>query len=319
MTKVRIATFNAENLFARYRFNDETPGDIVTDGWKINDTKFSVYDETSKELTSLAIKEAKADILALQEIENHDVLKKFRTTFLGGYKTYPYTMLVSGNDPRLIDVAVMSKFPIKHARSYMHLRRKDNKWWAFSRDCLEVDVAIKDGFNLTLFINHFKSMLDKSDPKNGRKNTRAKRVEQSEKVMEIVKSRFGENPGNHLFIILGDLNDYLETDNQGTSGIKNLVEWDQIENVIDRLPKDERWTHYYKGHQNSGDAAYKQLDYILPSKSISQANPDILPEIIRNGMPLRASKYQGPRFEGIGQNKPKASDHCPFVFEIEVE
>lgn len=48
----------------------------------------------------------------------------------------------------------------------------------------------------------------------------------------------------------------------------------------------------------------------------TQANPGI-PEVIRNGQPLRATRYTGPRFPGVGQDNPKASDHCPVVFEIE--
>ncbi|MGH9927413.1 MAG: hypothetical protein ACRD5B_18755 [Nitrososphaeraceae archaeon] len=31
-----------------------------------------------------------------------------------------------------------------------------------------------------------------------------------------------------------------------------------------------------------------------------------------------ADRYTGPRFDGIGQEMPSASDHCPVVIEIEV-
>jgi hypothetical protein len=40
------------------------------------------------------------------------------------------------------------------------------------------------------------------------------------------------------------------------------------------------------------------------------------PEIMRKGLPTRATQYTGPRFPGIGDNKPKASDHCPVVATI---
>ena len=44
----------------------------------------------------------------------------------------------------------------------------------------------------------------------------------------------------------------------------------------------------------------------------------MLPQIIRNGLPLRDDKFKGERFPGVGDTNPKASDHCPVVIELEV-
>lgn len=115
-------------------------------------------------------------MLALQEVENLDTLKRFRSQFLGGPSAWRYAAAIDGNDPRLIDVALLSKHPIVHLRSHHDLRKGNSA--VFSRDCLEVDVEV-DGRRITLFVNHFKSMLDTRDPKNGRRNTRAKRQQQS--------------------------------------------------------------------------------------------------------------------------------------------
>jgi hypothetical protein len=62
-------------------------------------------------------------------------------------------------------------------------------------------------------------MLDKKAPKRGRKNTRAKRLLQSETVMDIVKARFETAPGGSPLVVLGDLNDHLAADQGTTSGI----------------------------------------------------------------------------------------------------
>lgn len=307
MAKVRVATFNVENLFARWRFNaDINPADANKRGWTVDETKFEELGVDAKALTGMAIREVKADILALQEVENVDTLKHFRSQFLGGRSEYPYVAGIDGNDPRLIDVAVLSKLPIVHVRSYQHLMDPKSKTSTlFSRDCLEVDIEV-DGKILTLFVNHLKSML------GGRKATSARRKLQAKKVKEIVKDRFGASPGKESFIVLGDFNDYLETDKQGKTGIADLVKWDQVENVIARRPTEDQWTHYYASGRD-----YKQLDYLLLSKALAKANGGA-PDIMRKGTPLRADRYKGERFPGVGLDNPKASDHCPVVMEIEV-
>jgi len=176
-----------------------------------------------------------------------------------------------------------------------------------SRDCLELDLPLPEEGVLTLFVNHFKSML------GGRDETRPKRERQARAVMEIITERFGPDAGEHPFAVLGDLNDYLEEDKQGTTGIAELVRWKQLENVVERLPEEERWTHFW-----ARGRAYHQLDYLLLSRSLAEANP-ANPEIMRKGAPLRAERYQGERFVGVGRDNPKASDHCPVLIEIATE
>lgn len=314
---MRIATFNCENLFARFRFKDGVdPAAASLQGWDVNEQAFVGFTSEEKRLTGEAIRETKADVIALQEVENLETLKRFRTQFLGGPSGYRYAIAVDGNDPRLIDVALLSKFPIVHVRSYHHVRSADNRSYLFSRDCLEADVELPDGRVITLYANHLKSMLDMFDPCNGRANTSARRSEQAEAVVRIIKDRFGPNPGNSNFVVLGDLNDYMQSDTPGEPAITSLVEWSEVENVVDRLPEDERWTHFYKGNSTcETPPSYHQLDYVLLSRALADQT-DSQPEIVRNGIPKRADRYEGPRFEGIGVDSPKASDHCAVVIEI---
>lgn len=118
MTTIRIATFNVENLFARFKFKANTnPNVAVRDGWRADQTKFKIHAEDSKEITASVIIDMNADVLALQEIEGQDTLKRFRNEFLGGYRDYPHVMCIDGNDPRYIDVAVLSKYRILSATS----------------------------------------------------------------------------------------------------------------------------------------------------------------------------------------------------------
>ena len=234
MTTLRVATFNVENLFARWKFDEDVdPSRANKHGWTVDDTLFDELGVDEKTLTGMAVREVKADVIALQEVENVDTLKHFRSEYLGGRSAYPYVAGLDGNDPRLIDVAVLSRLPIVRIRSHQHLMDpKSPTATLFSRDCLEVDVEAGNGTVVTLFVNHLKSMM------GGRKNTRARRQRQAKKVVELVKERFGAKAGKAPFIVLGDLNDYPERDKQGTSGITELVNWDQVENVILRRPVD---------------------------------------------------------------------------------
>lgn len=307
MTAIKVGTFNVENLFIRYRFKDNIdPSGAVRDGWDINQTRFEILNDTDKRITAKTILEADADVLALQEVENLEVLKRFRSEYLKGSSNYPFALVVDGNDPRLIDVALLSRLPITHVRSYQYLRVDNSRSFTFSRDCLEVGLEVPGGTVLTLFINHFKSMV------GGRAATRDRRQLQARTVKEIVTDVVGARPGDQPFVVLGDLNDYLEPDPDGTTtAIEELVKWDQVENVLERLPEKERWTHYFAGRNT-----YRQLDYLLPSRSLAANSGE--PQVIRKGLPLRADEYEGERFEGIGEDRPKASDHCPVVLELEL-
>ena len=304
MPTARLATFNVENLFARFKFNKGINAqDAIKGGWTAEQTSFDLASPEAKTITGKAILETEADIICLQEVENLDALKRFRTRYLGGSKAYRFALEIDGNDPRFIDVAVLSKHPIVHARSYAHLR--EGRSALFSRDCLEVDVLV-DSEPLTLFVQHYKSMM------GGRSETRARRVVQVNKTMEIVKDRFGQTPGDDRWVVLGDSNDYMETDAEGTPAIDTIVNWDQVENVVARRPTDDQWTHYFDDRNK-----YSQLDYVLPSTALAGASA-AEPQILRMGLPKRATRYTGPRFDDVGEDHPKASDHCPVIWELEL-
>ncbi len=301
---IRIGTFNCENLFARYKFKtSRSVENISKEGWDVNDTKFGKFDKTVRKLTGLAIKKIKADVIALQEVENLEVLRRFRSKFLGGSKKFPHALVIDSYDPRKIDVAFLSRYPITHIKTHQD-RKNKKKSRVFSRDCLEVDIDFK-GQTITLYANHFKSMM------GGRKKTRARRLDQANAVKAIIKDRFGTKAGKHPFIVLGDLNDYMKTDSEGSPSLNPIVKWSQVENVVNRLPADEQWTHFYPKKKS-----YHQLDYILVSKSLAKKVEKVAIE--RRGTPKRAERFTGKRFKGVGKNEPKASDHCPVVVEFKI-
>lgn len=323
MTLLRLATFNCENLFARFKFNKNIdPNKAIENGWTANETHFDILKEKEKKLTASAIKAANADVIALQEVENLPALRAFRNRYLKK-QGYNQMIVIDGNDPRFIDVGVLSRHEIENIDTHIHEKDDDgqSRFPLFSRDCLECDIVLPDKKRLRLFVNHFKSMYNPKDPCNGRKDTRNKRLRQSRRVKKIVEQQFPDSSldSERPFAILGDFNDYLESDTQGRTSIGGLVKWKRVENVVARLPEQDRWTHYYEGNKKCGfKKTYKQLDYILLSKSLADRNASAKVDIVRKGLPLDADEYEGPRFPGIGKGSSGASDHCPVVIDIDV-
>ncbi len=305
----RLATFNCENLFARFRFRSGFDA-VGANGFTINDLAFEIFEETEKQITGAAVRKLDADVLALQEVESLPVLDRFVSRYLGG-KGYKHRVLIDGNDPRSIDVALLSRFPISALRTHRQERTAAGSADLFSRDCLEADLDVK-GRPLTLYVNHFKSMMasDWNSAADGRTQTHARRKEQVERVAALVDERFG--PGGHAgnFAVLGDFNDYVDSKTSLTA----LTTHAQLVNGLTRLPEAERWTHYWKdGGPLNG---YRQLDYILLGKALDTRAGKPQPGVVRDGLPWRATKYAGDRLPNVGEDSPKASDHCALYVDL---
>ncbi len=309
---VRIGTFNCENLFRRFKFNDFTSAEAqkaIKEGFTLDKRLLKAHLPASRGITARAIAEIDADVLALQEVENLDALRLFNTQHMKS--RYPFQILVDGNDPRAIDVALLSRHPLGNIRTHQFDRvSPQSRSRIFSRDCLEVDVLPPGGRTFTLFVNHFKSMI------GGRAGTAPRRKLQSERVVELVKERFGPDPSSSPFIVLGDLNDFYDgaAHDEPADGLAPLLSQPWLVDANTRIADPEdRWTHHF-----SAKNEYKQLDYILMSRSLADANPGARPRIERRGLPLRATRVTQKRFPGVGKSEPKASDHCPVAVALEL-
>jgi len=312
-TRFKFGTFNAENLFLRYEFNKRGQNKIketlnkeeLTIGdFKRELVNFKEVPTIERELTKLVITENKPDILAMVEVESLETLKKFNKNYLNGF--YNYMMLIEGNDIRGINLGIYSKdFPIGNIRTHQFEYNSLTKGKLFSRDCLEVELNVW-GSILTILINHFKSKIESN--KNDI-NTAAKlRKKQAKRVSEILVERFGNKLDRGDFIVCGDLNSNPDED-----PLSPLLSLKNLENVVERLPKDDRWTYWWDKKNQIG-----QFDYILLSPSLSNNNPTSKPFIERRGMPKINACCKEKRFE-IGQTKEQsASDHCPVYIELKI-
>ena len=331
---ITIATFNVENLLTRFDFKrygsftreraleilgvETEHGDYLS----LRRAFHVVLNEDIRQLTAAAIRDTAADVICLQEIDSRFVLDAFHAGYVkrAAGVHYGWRRLLEGNDVRGIDVAAMSKPRINRLVSH-----KDHTFdefglyndeledyglspgdSVFRRDCLEVEVNA-DGKPLTLFICHFKSMS------GGRDKTRPVRFAEASAVRMVIEEKF-DHPEEEDWMVVGDLNDY-RVDQDGNSipnSLDPLFDSGFSVNLVDNLPKKERWTHYF-----GGDGTKNQLDYLLASPALAEKNAGVKPKIIRNGL---AQNIPGTkkveRYPRVGLDRPKASDHCPVAVEI---
>jgi endonuclease/exonuclease/phosphatase family metal-dependent hydrolase len=150
--------------------------------------------------TARVIDAVRPDILICVEVENRATLNRFNDQVLGAQFqcSYPHSMVVDGNDPRGIDVGILSRYPIAEIRSHVDDLGSDGKR-LFSRDCPEYDIMLPTGDRLILVPNHLKSKRNGDD-----QVTQQRRREQADRAHAIA---FGALPRSPFVMLGGDFND----------------------------------------------------------------------------------------------------------------
>jgi endonuclease/exonuclease/phosphatase family metal-dependent hydrolase len=161
-----------------------------------------------RELIAERIKRMDLDVLAVQEVEDIDTLRQFVRDDLGGL--YRHIVLIEGNDPRLIDIGLLSKLPIGGVTSWQHVPDPLSPGQpVFSRDLLQVEIlsASRRQRLFTVFNNHLKSHyvpFNAPDPDAERERANELRRRQSEVAATIIAA---EMRPNSRFVVIGDMND----------------------------------------------------------------------------------------------------------------
>lgn len=294
---ITVGTFNLNNLFSRFNFEllADVPGlsegkvslEKVRTITRSLDTSQVAYksvalhrkDPAARKLVAERIARMNVDVLVVQEVEDIDTLRTFVNSELPTPGMYPYLILVEGNDPRLIDIAVMSKYPIGEVATWQHaVHPKMPNERVFSRDLLQVQILDKSRTHhlLTLFCNHLKSHYVpwQQDQVKGTKEANLRRQLQAETVAKIVHAQLRPNSA---FIILGDMNDdisspYLQAftssgDLHFTNGLKNPAETRPAPDRADPAPPSPAWTDRFK--PSGKPAEYLLFDQIWLSPHLA--------------------------------------------------
>ncbi len=323
---VTIMTFNVENLFD----NDDDEGkddrtyfplevkqtdehkkacaEITVERWRdeclywdwsdsIIEHKLSVVAEAI-----LQVDDGRgADIIALQEVENIEILERLRTEYLADANYRP-AVLIEGQDHRGIDVAFLTRLelagePVLHRNPFTGF---DEKRVADTRGILQAEFVLPDGSILTGFAVHFPAPYQPT----GMRDAAYAQLNQ-------LKS---DLPADRPAFAAGDFNTTANEDRE-----KRMLEryarpqW----TVVHELGCGGcKGTYYYRPTDDwsfldmilwsPGEPSGAQATWKLPSNPYYVANqgPD---QVLENGTPARFSLPEGT---GV-------SDHWPLVATIQ--
>jgi endonuclease/exonuclease/phosphatase family metal-dependent hydrolase len=252
--------------------------------------------EAARKQLADRIKSMDVDVFAVQEVEDIDTLRRFNAEDLD--HLYRTVVLIEGNDPRLIDVAVLSKLPIGAVTSWQHMPDPAHPdQHLFSRDLLQVEILKQDKTLLALFVNHLKSQYVPfgEDQALGTKRANELRSRQAEGIVRVLEH---EMNATSRYVVLGDMNDTPDSQALKPLADSNLHLANGLTNPTetrppkhdDPPPHSSAWTHRFK--EAHKPASYELLDQIWLS-------------------PALAAKEDGSWIDRRTKNAGDGSDHDP--------
>lgn len=251
----------------------------------------------STDNTARVIQAVNADVLCLVEVEDRHTLDRFNRLTLAKFQTsFGHNLLIDGNDPRGIDIGLLSRFPIRSVRSHIDDVTGKRRERIFSRDCPEFEIELPDGRTLWLLGNHFKSQGYGTQKAND-----AKRQLQAQRVRELLR-RFDLT--RDLVVVAGDLND-----TPTSAPLKSLLTTPGLFDVLKSpLHRGPTWT-YHNGRQ--------QIDYLLVSQPLFERASAV--GIERRGL-FHKTDFGGnfPHFPEVTDEVTQASDHTAVWAEFDV-
>ncbi len=279
----RIATYNVENLYDRF----DDPYSSGDDPWG----RFGSSPKPRARLYDMAyrIRQSRADVIGLQEIENFGALVDFTQGSVGPeFKTTKGIVSQQSNDPRGIDLGLLSALPLGRVISHRFNEFKTplGRKYRFGRDCLQVEVLSKDRAQvlLTAFVCHFKSKYTKYDPvdepaKYAADQARSadKRAGEANEVVRIIREQL--NPASDRFVVMGDLNDTPDSaalaplcgslNPLGLFNATSLLDQDDAAPGSEtRRPRDTHLWNRYDRAQGKRLKTWAQIDHMLCSPAL---------------------------------------------------
>lgn len=308
---MRIATFNVQNMRLRH-----SKAGVLLSGARDRDAPAresaaaKASDVIDRQLTAEVLREADADVVAMQEVFDRETLDYFHDRILlpSGCAPYPFRVCLPGNDGRGYDVALMSRIRLDDVKSHARLTAKDlglegeaggdTDEPVFRRDCLSARAG-----DLTLFVCHFKAPWPDADIA-----WTTRRLE-ALAVRRLIERLFPD-PGLAQWMILGDLNE-PQDEPRGERASAPLLD-DFAVDLVTRLPEDRRWSYHLQE-----SSIYSRPDALLASPALAERFPNAKPLYLRQGLGHEAAEFPGDRLPGVGYHRPHASDHAAIAIDFD--
>ena len=298
--ELRIATYNVENLFDA-TVNQPTnaltgePGDAE---WCAQSWRRWTDDRYRTKLSSLAwaINGMRPDILAVEEVENRGVVKALADQIRRDYGwSLPYFAHRDSRDPRGIDVAILSRYPIRSVNYFPRLGR---------RGLLIAEIEV-DGTRLFVFANHWKSQIGDAE------QNIAIRTQEAAQVRTEMLRRLRNDP-DATILSLGDYNEDLDgpafehglqsANDRATAlaSLKRRLDAFRPFNLIGDIPPKARGSFFYARRKvwNTFDAIIVVPRMLLPPSEPGPA--------WRVGAPKETVTFRPPEMRWGDDGRPKA-------------
>ncbi len=307
---LRLACYNAENLFDDFD-DPELTGEV--------DDQPQQTKEARLQGIAAMIRKLDADVLCLEEIESQRALEWFRDRYLKDLG-YDHVKSFDAGYARGVEQSVLSRVPIVSARVFLKndrdisdmakrasvetAQRLGGEWSPpnkgapsarFQRSPLQVDLKTKDGYQLTVFVCHFKA---------GGKDFAQQREFEALQVEEFVGEAMRSNPDANIAVV-GDLN---ATPNdmaakvlrQSELGLVSAYDW-----RFDPKPNKDLYTTHASG---------RSLDYIIMTPGLAADCVERSYFVL--GTLHAAEDWDWRKADEIPPPVGYASDHCPVAIDL---
>ncbi len=264
--------------------------------------------------TARVIREVAADIVGVVEAEDRLTLGRFTDSLLrdplASDPLYPHVMVIDGNDPRGIDVGILStaEYPLGLMRSHIDDGPFGDR--VFSRDCPEYWFTFPPGSalageQLVVLVNHFKSKFGGNNPASI-----ARRRRQSSQVADIYDGL--RVAGVDHVVVLGDFNDTPASEAlRPLLADTDLIDIASVQPFDDGDPDEDRPGTFGNGTKSS------KIDYLLLSPSLFARATSA--GIFRKGVWGGVNGTLFPHFDTIEADHEAASDHAALYVDINLD
>jgi endonuclease/exonuclease/phosphatase family metal-dependent hydrolase len=195
-------------------------------------------------------------ILVVQEVDTLALLEALAAQVQADGGPRYRSLLIDGNDPSGIDVAVLVRDPVQVGKvEALFARQRQGAHWLFSRPPLHVEIVAPIRFDLLAL--HLRSGHGLDDRQRAAR-VRATREAQARMVRRWAEGRMASG---HAVLLAGDLNSAPTADDYGVP--LAILDQPPLWSAWQKVPEPERFSYIYRCQRQA-------IDHLLLSPSLRE-------------------------------------------------